>query len=370
MASQNSGKGRSARKPQEFRDDEVFLAADLFFRKKKSPSEIGVQLRRNRQAGYDLLREARDRGYLRLVPPLSKKLASQVAHKFNLDRRSLRVVNVAEAERESWVLRPEKLPHTVVTDDAGKYVAAVAAAWTLQLIREVDKRRRYSGKPVVLGLGPGRATRELSASLGELLVPESSVRNLRLVAITGGGPAREPQYSSPSLFNLFPPNVVKSCVGLFAETLVEKGQLETVLKRPGVCEAYAERDNIDILISSMGFIEDEHDLLMLFMKEHGHSVEELISRGWVGSVQFRPFTSDGPIEEADHEHRVVSLFDIPDFVEIAKSPDRYVVLVARQCALCGRDRSKALFPLLTQPKLKVWSRIVMDVPTAKGLLAM
>ena len=48
--------------------------------------------------------------------------------------------------------------------------------------------------------------------------------------------------------------------------------------------------------------------------------------------------------------------------------NRHVILMARQCGICGRSRAEALRPLLTNPQLKVFSTLVMDAATARELL--
>jgi hypothetical protein len=48
---------------------------------------------------------------------------------------------------------------------------------------------------------------------------------------------------------------------LFAETLVPRRDLELIHKRPGVAEAFEQKDQISIVVTAMGDIEDEHDLL-------------------------------------------------------------------------------------------------------------
>ena len=49
-------------------------------------------------------------------------------------------------------------------------------------------------------------------------------------------------------------------------------------------------------------------------------------------------------------------------------PDKEVILMARQCGVCGRARAGALHALLSNPSLKVFSRLVVDAATARELL--
>jgi hypothetical protein len=55
---------------------------------------------------------------------------------------------------------------------------------------------------------------------------------------------------------------------------------------------------------------------------------------------------------------------------LAVEPDKEVILMARQCGLCERPpaRARALRALLSNPNLRVFSRLVLDQATATELL--
>ncbi len=55
-------------------------------------------------------------------------------------------------------------------------------------------------------------------------------------------------------------------------------------------------------------------------------------------------------------------------VQAANQKNRHVILMARQCGICGRSRAEALRPLLTNPQLKVFSTLVLNAATARDLL--
>jgi hypothetical protein len=82
----------------------------------------------------------------------------------------------------------------------------------------------------------------------------------------------------------------------------------------------------------------------------------------------RPYTADGPVVEKGKELRAVTIFELKDLVQAAGEKNRHVILMARQCGICGRTRALALRPLLTNPNLKVFSTLVMDAATARELL--
>jgi DNA-binding transcriptional regulator LsrR (DeoR family) len=332
----------------------VFLVAKLFFDGKKV-REIVEDVNKlmpaeslNREGVYPLLAEAKRLGYVRLSPPLEGRLAAEVANKFQCKPEHITVVRTPGAAHN-------------------EHVAQKAAELTLDLIRKAEVS---SGKRVGLGLGPGRATLDFSRALGELLRSEIDVPGkIDLFAICAGCPAKSPAYSSTSFFNLFPKEKIHECVGLFAETVVPSGEFEKIKKRPGVAEAFELRDKVSIIVTSMGDFQDEHDLLSMFLAQSGANLEELRNRGWIGSVQYRPYSATEPIKESPEEMRAVTLFELDDFVRIADSKNKHVVLIARQCGACEKTRAATLRPLLTAPRLRVWSELVMDEATARELLS-
>src|SRR4051812_20370667 len=81
-----------------------------------------------------------------------------------------------------------------------------------------------------------------------------------------------------------------------------------------------------------------------------------------GDVQFRMYSDTAPITPP-RGIRAVTLFELSELVEMAGSRNKFVVLLSGPCGAtdCGRTRTDALRPLLTQPKLRVWSHLVCDI---------
>jgi hypothetical protein len=115
-------------------------------------------------------------------------------------------------------------------------------------------------------------------------------------------------------------------------------------------------------------VNDEHDLYTTLLKGEKVTSEELKAKRWLGNVQYRPYTADGPALEGPNDLRPVTLFELSDFVEMAQRRDKHVVLIARSCSICHNPQAEALLPLLTVPALKVWSHLVMDVSVAQAIL--
>jgi hypothetical protein len=380
---------------QSITDAMIFHAAELFLdRRARTVEEISDELntiildmqRRgdlegkvpllNRANVYRLIRQARDRGFIQLVPPVERRMSERLSQAF--DRPSDRLTVVDTLGRTG-----------------NEQVSARAAEVTLDLLKEEWAKVRAQGKSgVTVGLGPGRGTLDFCRHLGRLLEAELSDLQLRLVAISAGAPALQPEYASSSFYNLFPAGRVVERVGLFAETLVACSDFKKIQGRPGISEAFREKndDNIDVVVTSMGDLADREDLLGAFLEQartNGFKINKtlgtflekkarLVAAGqdtstmeMIASVQYRPYTNTGPIDERKDrdELRACTLFELADFVEMVKR-GRHVILIARQCGACGMTRARGLYPLVKHDHLKVWSHIVMDVATSKELLSM
>ncbi len=154
------------------------------------------------------------------------------------------------------------------------------------------------------------------------------------------------------------------CVGLFGPPYVAWDDYDRARQQAGVREAFAVRHEIDIVVTSLASTHDDHGDLRSFMGAEARA--KLAELDIAGDVQHQPFSSTAPITEPIGNH-AVTLFELADLVKLARSEDRYVILVSPPCGICHRSRADALVPLLRSPKLKVWSHLVTDMPTARKI---
>ncbi|MGD0519196.1 MAG: hypothetical protein ABSA26_16795, partial [Thermoguttaceae bacterium] len=291
------------RKKNESNRVAIFMAAKYFFDgmsakdiAKKINQELKLPKPLSRESIYPMLAEARRLKYIRLVPPLEEEMPKQIAQRFNCNEEHITVVRT-----------PAK--------HLNEFVAYKAAEIALDLIRATAAATKK--KEIGLGLGPGRATLDFCQHLGQLLQSETNVPKLNLHAISAGCPARYPEYASSSFFNLFPRNIVENRIGLFAETVVRCRDFEKIKTCYGVTEAFEAKKEIDLIITSMGDFNDEHDLLSTFLVQSGAPLKTLRDQGWIGSVQYRPYSKDGPIQENPDDMRAVTIFELDDFATMA-----------------------------------------------------
>jgi len=141
-----------------------------------------------------------------------------------------------------------------------------------------------------------------------------------------------------------------------------------VKNSPGVREAFEEGSKIDIVITSLASRTDEHGLFNEFLRMGpAKGVRALVDAGWVGDVQWRPYSNEGPLT-LDTGTRPVTLFELEDLVDMAMTPNKHVILIAGPCAVCGNNRSAALTPLMQQRNLRVFNHLITDSATAEALL--
>ena len=299
----------------------------------------------NRQNVYAALARAKEEGWVEFRPPGDRDLEERLAKRFKLKPKAVHVVATP---------RPED----------NELVALSAARIALERIRKLHEEGL---ERVGLGLGVGRACLDFSRHLSSLIRtdPDRARIQLTLHAISAGCPAEKPNYSPTSFFNLFDKLNVEKAVGLFCQTMCRVGEFERVTEQSGFKAALGNRDAINIVVNSMGCPDDPHDLLSQSLVQEGEAVDEWKKRLSVaGNVQYRPFTAQGPVKEGDQELRAVTLFELDDFVTWSKQEDKCLILISRQCGVCKgegtRARAKALYPLLTQPNLRVFKELVVD----------
>ncbi len=163
-------------------------------------------------------------------------------------------------------------------------------------------------------------------------------------------------------------------VALFSATVVPSGQYEQVIRNPGVHESFQRAEEIDIVVTSFAEAGHRHGLLNQYLRHliemgelRAEDLDRMKAAGWIGDVQFRPYAPTGPILE-ECPVKAVTLFELSDMVARVQIEEKYVVLLAGPCGECAESKTQALLPLLTEPKLRLWTHLVTDVQTASELL--
>lgn len=312
----------------------------------------------NRERIYPMFWEAMRRRFLLLLPPRERLLAQQIAETFGLDhlKRDEEAIQVVNARG------PE----------APKNVSGVAADVVYRLIHKLGRKKRK----VHVALGAGLSSMHVAQRLAQRVYSDLRCPNLVLHALSAGGFLVDQPHKAPiTYFSYFSGALTKvEYVGLFSETVVSRQEFERVRDNPGVRESFARAGEIDIVITSLAAAGDPHGMLGQFLHTlakqnsiRSDAIQRMLEAGWVGDVQFRPYTPDRALD-TECPVRVVTLFEIADLVRLAQTTDKYVILVAGPCGECGQPKTEALLPLIENPELRLWTHLVTDVETAAAVL--
>jgi hypothetical protein len=321
-----------------------------------------------REKVYPMFWEACHRGFLLLQPPPEHRLRKKLENHFSLYKHpgEVTVVNVSG-------------------ETAAQHVTAAAADQIVELIERVwkEKREQYPDDPekqaVHLGMGAGYATMLVARRLAYKIRAGAEVPQIVLHAISSGGfLPNEPHKSPSTYFSYFDPSLMNiRFVALFSATVVSSSDYENQKSNPAIRYSFEQRDDIDIIVTSLAAADHEHGLLEQYLT---HLVDQRLlskdvltkmrSAGWIGDVQFCPYSVEGPLTESVCPVRAVTLFELDELVKMAKdrANGKYVVLVAGPCGECGETKKNALRPLLANDKLRLWTHLLLDAKTAKELL--
>ncbi|MDO5566692.1 MAG: sugar-binding domain-containing protein [Planctomycetia bacterium] len=323
----------------------------------------------SRERIYPILWEGTKRGFLRLVPPLEKMLSDRLRTKFDLPESSeITVVNVSDNE-------------------ASSHVASVAADKVLELIQQVAQAKQQASpetKPddicVHLGMGAGYVSMLVATRLAKMISSGERCPALAIHAISAGGFfVKKPQRSPIAYFSYFEDGIHKhniEYIAFFSETVLEADEYERVMKKPSLVNNFRRKDEIDIIVTSLAEAKHEHGLLRQYLyhlcdedPRLKEQIQEMDKLGWIGDVQFRPYSADGPLTDCG-TWRAVTLFELNELVNFVRPENRnkHVVLVGGPCGECGQLKTDALLPLLKNENLRVWNHLVTDASTANDLL--
>jgi DNA-binding transcriptional regulator LsrR (DeoR family) len=198
---------------------------------------------------------------------------------------------------------------------------------------------------------------------------EFSGPDLVLHALSSGFDITDPLRAPVAFFGSFQNLPMKvDYFGLFVSAAVPWNMYEDVKTQPGVRESFEHAPEVDIVVTSLASAADEHGALNRFLRHWSNeALGDLMRQGWVGDVQYLPYSTKAPITVGSGV-RAVTLFELADLVAMVRSGDKHVVLIGGPCGECAVSKTEALRPLLEEPNLRVWSHLVLDSGTAEQLL--
>lgn len=343
------------RKWTKYDDEIVFAVCEQFLEGKRAQQiadDVGKATKQplTREQVYPLLAEARDRGFLRLCPPISRALEQRMRDHFRIHDKS---IQVAEARGGG----------------AGDHVADIAAKTAYEEIVRLASKKGDEG--VHVGLGAGTTTMTIARFLGELLRANAHPGKITIHALGAGFSITSPETAPTSFFSFFHGLKNAEFVGVFATPYTPSRDYEKIKTYPGLREAFERKPEIDIVITAFAAREDPHGEFSRFMDSEdplaGKLKKSLSRSDWVGDLQYRPYSAKGPITR-NLGVKAVTLFEFDELVQFAAEPEKSVILAAGPCRVCTANKGPALVPLLEHPDLAAWSHLILDLDTASGCL--
>ena len=294
-----------------------------------------------------LIVEGAARNYLLLCPPPQQELTERLAARYALDPARVRVV----ATRGKA---------------ANEHVSWAGSDLVLDLMLEVGARK----KRVHLGLGSGWTTLQVARRLALRLRTEFSGPDLVLHALSSGFDITDPLRAPVAFFGSFQNLPMKvDYFGLFVSAAVPWNMYEDVKTQPGVRESFehAARGRHRRDLAGQRGRRARRPQSVPAATGSNDALGDLKRQGWVGDVQYLPYSTKAPITVGSGV-RAVTLFELADLVAMVRSGDKHVVLIGGPCGDCAVSKTEALRPLLEEPSLRVWSHLVLDAGTAERLL--
>jgi DNA-binding transcriptional regulator LsrR (DeoR family) len=334
-------------------DSIIMNVCELWFKEKLGPVEIQKKLEKEqgyymrRETVYAILKDARDRGFVRMSPPIHDELSWKLSERY---AGSIKVVSTGEF-------------------GVNHFLAANAA----ELVVDRIKHHRGEGNDIKvrLGLGAGPTTRNIAHELANLYHADASLPDIVIHTLTSGFRSDSAHLSPISWFSWFTKEASSrvSFVGLFAPPMVPSDKLyETIKKLPGIAEAFEVAKDINIVVTSIGDATKSGYGWLPFVEEDKKTM--LLESGWCGDVLYCPYSDKGPIPAKALSLQAVTLFTIPDLVAMARNSQKHSIILV--CGPThdkeGKLKTKALKPLLENPNLRVWTHLITDMGTAQELI--
>ncbi len=337
-----------------------------------------------REKIYPYIWEGFRRGFVSLNPPKSEELRDQLVRTYELQDAlqqcggDVLVTDVSDEET------------------AAKNVSLLAADTIIELLKSLQakhdkehgKTQTEDGQPfrVHIGFGGGYVAMEVARRLAS--INDAQIPKLTLHAITSNYYLDEPEKDASTYFSYFTQkqNLDVECIAFQTTPLVycKSDGLAEHWKNPSLKSCYDKRKDVNIIVTSLADAEDEHGLLKKYFNaiENGSEIiKQLEDQKWIGDLLFHPFSENGPI--FPKEVQTAPLFSFNELVNaahgksledanVASEQQTYVVLIGGPCAdiHCKKTKERALFPLVNNDSMRVWTHLVLDSQTAKKLIAM
>lgn len=129
-------------------------------------------------------------------------------------------------------------------------------------------------------------------------------------------------------------------------------------------KAFETASRIDVVVTSAGHVDDEHNMLRQYMAREPGCIEHLREYGCRCDMLWRPMGVNGATPDA--ELRAMTLLDLNDLARMVDER-KHVLLALSQCPRCGVNRGEVLKVILEQPHRTI-SDLVVSSQVARQYL--
>lgn len=327
----------------------------------KSPSQIADLMREvhkvemTREEPYRLVSYAARKNWLRFSAPSDDKLRKNIKTKYDF----LQDVQVVDSKDV-------------------KDVAERTAETILELIFKFS--RDWNRTDVHIGFGGGYSMQLVAKSLADLLLDQDikELPILHLHALMSGFDTEHPGTDPNTFFSNFDTSEFREkgfnekiqFVLLHVPPIIKPGLKKTLLKLPGVVDAYKSSRELDVIVTSAGSINDDDSMLNryheCFRTYSPEMKKQLEDDDCVGDMLWLPISRSGPIDNSGHPLQAMALVDLHDLPRFIGERGTRVVLAIGPCSLCGRSKSDILAAILGLPDPHI-THLVVDSNTARTI---
>ncbi|MBX7168105.1 MAG: hypothetical protein K1X74_17350 [Pirellulales bacterium] len=279
---------------------------------------------------------------------------------------------------------------TIVPTVAPEPFATSAA---VVLLDAINRQAAHSPNGVVhVGFAGGRTLRSVAAGLAQRLqtMPESApdLKELVLHSLVAAFEDADDWHDDPNSFITYfvEPNVLPCRirhVKMQVPAIVERTFFDDRLKtRPEFRRPFEEAQKISILITSGSLWDDPNSIIKsqlgIFAKRSWPNanrgqefIDALDQQGVIGDLLWHPLTTNGWVDLDKLEFRIATALDLIELPNLIRRPEGLTSIVVLGCSgKTAQEKSTLANAILRLPPEKqVFTHLILDAPTARGLLA-
>ena len=246
-------------------------------------------------------------------------------------------------------------------------LAAQEVASLIDSVNYTIAEQERPDRSIHIGLSAGRTGGAFAKHLASILELKDSLPQLVFHALTSGfNPERPETMPAVTLGKFSRLRPEPKYVVLLSEPFVDTRDVASVRRKRFQRDAFEAAKHLDIVVTSISVANHEHSLFTYAVDKKNR--RNLLHKGWVGDIMWRPYSGTAALLTCDVE--AVCVIGYSDLVKLSQSEHKHVVCIAGPCAECDKPQPKtaALRPFM-QPGVKTpFDRLVTTAETAKALL--